>query len=77
MNQDVRGAKNKKDPNFAVVVALSALALLVIFACAYFLIGGKGRKLLPRLHRDPQPTSYLLPAPSAAPAVLAELSCSL
>ena len=52
--------KDSKNPNFLLVVMMSAAALIFIFICAYFLVGAKGKKLLPRLHPDPQPTSYLM-----------------
>lgn len=49
-----------------MVVMMSAAALILIFLCAYFLIGGRGRKLLAPLHHDAHPTSYLAqPATSA------------
>jgi hypothetical protein len=35
-----------------------------LFLVIYFLLGDKGRKLLPGLHHDPQPTSYVLPPAS-------------
>jgi hypothetical protein len=59
-------SKDSKNPNFLLIVLMSAAALILIFLCAYFLVGDKGRKLLPGLHHDPQPTSYLgQPAPNA------------
>jgi hypothetical protein len=59
-----RMRKQGKEPSFALVVFLSAVALLLIFLGAYFLVGDKGRSLLPRKHSDPQPTSFLtIPAP--------------
>jgi hypothetical protein len=57
--------KNSKRANFLLVVMLSAAALVLIFVFAYFLVGDKGKKLLPGLHHDPQPTSCLL-SPSNA-----------
>jgi len=57
--------KDSKKPNFLLIVMLSAAALILIFVCAYFLVGERGKKLLPGLHHDPQPTSCLL-SPSDA-----------
>jgi hypothetical protein len=42
------------------------VVLLFIFLGAYLLLSDKGRKLLPGLHHDPQPTSYVLPPASDA-----------
>jgi hypothetical protein len=58
--------EDAKNPNFLVVVIISAVALLVIFLGAYLLLSDKGRKLLPGLHHDPHPTSYVLPPVSGA-----------
>jgi len=57
--------KHSKNPNFLLIVMLAAAALILIFVCAYFLVGDKGQKLLPGLHHDPQPTSCFL-SPSEA-----------
>jgi hypothetical protein len=63
MTQPIPTADDRKHPNFLLVVILSGVTLLLLFLVAYFLLGDKGRKLLPGLHHDPQPTSYfLLPA---------------
>ena len=63
MTQPIPTADDRKHPNFLLVVILSGVTLLVVLLVAYFLLGDKGRKLLPGLHHDPQPTSYfLLPA---------------
>jgi hypothetical protein len=56
--------KDRKNPNFFVVVIFSAMTLLILILGAYFLLSDKGRKLLPGLHHDPQPTSYFLAPPS-------------
>ena len=56
------GSKYSGKPNFLLVVVLSGVVLILIFICAYFLVGDKGRKLLPGLHHDPQPHSYFLPS---------------
>ena len=53
-----------KHPNFLLVVILSGVTLIAILVVLYLLIGDKGKKLLPGLHPDPQPTSYVLPPPS-------------
>lgn len=52
-----------KNPNFLLIVILSGMALLGLFLVAYLLVGDKGRRLLPGLHHDPQPTSYAQPSP--------------
>jgi hypothetical protein len=64
MTQPVSTANDRKNPNFLLVVILSGITLLLLFLVAYFLLGDKGRKLLPGLHHDPQPTSYYLPSAS-------------
>ena len=48
-----------KNPNFLLVVVLSGVALIGLLVVAWLLVGGKGRKLLPGLHHDPQPTSSI------------------
>lgn len=48
-----------KNPNFLLVVVLSGVALIGLFIVALLLVGDKGRKLLPGLHHDPQPTSSI------------------
>ena len=48
-----------KNPNFLLVVVLSGVALIGLFIVAWVLVGDKGRKLLPGLHHDPQPTSSI------------------
>ena len=55
---------NPKHPNFLLVVILSGVTLIALLVVFYFLIADKGRKLLPGLHHDPQPTSYVLPPAS-------------
>ena len=64
MTQPTRTADERKHPNFLLVVILSGVTLLLLFLVAYFLLGDRGRKLLPGLHHDPQPTSYFLPPAS-------------
>ena len=54
-------AYDPKHPNFLLVVILSGVTLIALLVVFYFLIAGKGKKLLPGLHHDPQPTSYVLP----------------
>ena len=61
MTQPATTADDRKHPNFLLVVILSGVTLLVVLLVAYFLLGDKGRKLLPGLHHDPQPTSYFVP----------------
>ena len=48
-----------KNPNFLLVVVLSGVALIGLFLAFWLLVGDEGRKLLPGLHHDPQPTSSL------------------
>jgi len=48
-----------KNPNFLLIVVLSGVALIGLFIAAWLLVGDKGRKLLPSLHHDPQPTSSI------------------
>jgi hypothetical protein len=48
-----------KNPNFLLVVVLSAVALIGLFIVIWILVGDKGKKLLPGLHHDPQPTSSI------------------
>jgi hypothetical protein len=67
MMQSTSTADNRKDPknpNFLVVVIFSGVTLLILILGAYLLLSDKGRKLLPGLHHDPQPTSYFLAQPS-------------
>ncbi len=52
-----------KNPNFLLIVILSGVVLIGLFLVAYLLVGDKGRRLLPGLHHDPQPTSYAQPSP--------------
>jgi hypothetical protein len=53
-----------KGPNFLMVVILFAVAILVVFIFAYFVLKGGGRHLVPGKH-NPHPTSQLvLPAGS-------------
>jgi hypothetical protein len=64
MTQPTQTAEDRKHPNFLLVVILSGVTLILLLLVAYFLLGDKGRKLLPGLHHDPQPTSYFLPSAS-------------
>ena len=48
-----------KNPNFLLIVVLSGVALIGLFIVAWLVVGDKGRKLLPGLHQDPQPTSSI------------------
>jgi hypothetical protein len=56
-----------KGPNFLLIVILAGVAILVILVAALFLVGDKGRQLVP--HKPtPTPNSLirpLLPVPSA------------
>ena len=53
-------------PSFFRVVLLSAAALILIFLLAYFLVGDRGKKIVPPIERDSHPTSSLrMPAPTA------------
>jgi hypothetical protein len=58
-NKIVDTLEHGKNPNFLLVVVLSGLALIGLFVVAWLLVGDKGRKLLPALHHDPQPTSSI------------------
>jgi hypothetical protein len=51
--------EHAKNPNFLLVVVLSGVALIGLFIAAWLLVGDRGRKLLPGLHHDPQPTSSI------------------
>ena len=64
MKQPTRTADERKHPNFLLVVILSGVTLLLLLLVAYVLLSDKGKKLLPGLHHDPQPTSYFLPSAS-------------
>ena len=66
MNEPVSTAdyrKYPKGPNFLLIVVLFAVTIVVILLGAWFLIGDKGKKLLPGRHTD-HPTSYVLPPSS-------------
>lgn len=54
-----------KKPNFLLILILSGVTLIVLFLAAYLLLSDEGKKLLPGLHPDAHPTSYLLPSSSA------------
>jgi hypothetical protein len=64
MAHSIFTAYDPKHPNFLLVVILSGVTLMALLVVFYFLIAGKGKKLLPGLHYDPQPTSYVLPSVS-------------
>jgi hypothetical protein len=56
--------KYPKGPNFGLIVALAAIALVVILIVAVFVVGGAGKKLVPH-PPNPKPNSMaqpLLPA---------------
>ena len=53
-----------KHPNFLLVVILTGVTLIALVVVIYMLIAHNGKKVLPGLHRDPQPTSYGLPPAS-------------
>jgi hypothetical protein len=58
-----------KDPNFAAVVFMSAIVLLVVFIGAWLFVMHDGKKVLPNTHPDPEPASYLsVPGPHVTPA---------
>jgi hypothetical protein len=57
-----------KKPNFLLILILAGATLLILFVAAYLLLSDTGKKLLPGLHPDAHPTSYLLPAMPARPA---------
>ncbi|HTZ58721.1 MAG TPA: hypothetical protein VMB49_11510 [Acidobacteriaceae bacterium] len=56
--------KRREEPSFVMVVVLSAAALILIFIGACVLLGEEGVGLLPGLHHDSQPTSWLAPSAS-------------
>jgi hypothetical protein len=58
-----------KKPNFLLVVVLAGATMLILFVAAFLLLSDTGKKLLPGLHPDPHPTSYLvMPASRAVDA---------
>ena len=64
MAHSIFTAYDPKHPNFLLVVILSGVTLIALLVVFYFLVAGKGKNLLPGLHHDPQPTSYVLPSVS-------------
>lgn len=52
-----------KNPNFGLVVLLAGVAFIVVFLCAYLILGKEGKKLLPPKY-NPHPTSYVVPSAS-------------
>ena len=44
---------------FLLVVVLSGVALIGLFIVVWLFVGDEGRRLLPGLHHDPQPTSSI------------------
>lgn len=60
--------KRPKDPNFYAVIVLSIVALLVIFAVAWFLVMRHGRQIVPSARHSNQPnTSWTAPANTTPP----------
>jgi hypothetical protein len=55
----VNTLESGKNPNFLLVVVLSGVALIGLFLALWLFVGDEGRKLLPGLHHDPQPTSSI------------------
>jgi hypothetical protein len=51
--------KHGRNPNFLLIVVLSGVTLIAILVAAWLLVGDRGRKLLPALHRDTHPTSSI------------------
>ncbi len=49
-----------KKPNFLLILILSGVTLMVLFAAALLLLTDSGKKLLPKLHPDHEPTSFLM-----------------
>jgi hypothetical protein len=49
-----------RKPNFLLILILSGVTLIVLFAAALLLLTDSGKKLLPKLHPDHEPTSFLL-----------------
>ena len=66
MDNPTTKTENSKKPNFLLIVILSGVAIIIFFICAVFLVGEKGKKVLPGLHPDPHPTSSIEPVPSRA-----------
>jgi hypothetical protein len=60
----VETLKHGRNPNFLLVVVLSGIALIGLFIGAWLLVGDRGKKLLPGVHHDPQPTSSVRRDPS-------------
>jgi hypothetical protein len=54
-----------KKPNFTLIMVLTGATLLVLFLAAYVLLTADGRRLLPKTHQDPHPTSFVVPASSS------------
>lgn len=66
MANPITNSEDTKKPNFLLIVILSGVAIILFFICAVFLVGEKGKKLLPSLHHDSHPTSSIEPAASRA-----------
>ena len=49
-----------RKPNFLLIVVLSGIMIVVMFAAALLLLTDTGKKLLPKLHHNPEPTSFLM-----------------
>jgi len=58
-----------KKPNFLLILVLAGVTLIVLFIGAYLLLSDTGKRLLPGLHPDAHPTSYLRPAAIAPSSV--------
>jgi hypothetical protein len=55
-----------KKPNFKLIVVLSVATLMVLILAAYVLLSVDAGKLIHGTHQESHPTSYKIPAPSAA-----------
>ncbi len=55
-----------KKPNFLLILILSGATLIILFLAAYVLFSDAGKRLIPGIHPDPHPTSYVLPTSSGA-----------
>ena len=56
-----KNREGTKHPNFLLIAVLGGAAAVIVLLGVILLVGGLGTKLLPNLHHDPEPTSYLLP----------------
>lgn len=59
--------KHSKDPNFAAVVAVAIVVVLLFFVGAWIFVRQDGRRLLPKTHPNHEPHAGLtVPGPQRA-----------